>query len=171
MITLTLMSILLGVVASLMRDASVLMRQANADPMVGLQSALETISGDLRCAYQLNQCDSSAVEIVRLDPWDSERVPYPLPDPAPAFNLHGGTNSRRVRYFVQNEVLWCETEYADATSETNEMAPDISALDARRVKPGLVELSVSTQDTSSNPVKVLSIQTVVVLHLPELVMP
>ena len=171
MITLTLMSILLGVVASLMRDASILMRQANADPMVGLQNALATISGDLRCAYKITQCDSAGVGIMKLDPWDTERVPYPLPDPAPSFSLHPAASTRGARYFVQDESLWCQSDYADGSSETWEVAPNISALGAQRTDPGLVQISLSTPDTSSNPVKVLSLQTQVVLHLPELVMP
>ena len=171
LITLTLMSILLGVVASLMRDASILMRQANADPMVGLQSALATVAADLRCAYKINQCDNAAVDIVRLDPWDTERVPYPLPNPAIPFSLHGPTSSRNVRYFVQDGTLWCQTDYADGSSETSEVAPGISAMDGSQPQPGLVQLAVSTQDTSTNPVKVLSLQTLVVLHLPEQVMP
>lgn len=171
LITLTLMSILLGVVASLMRDASILMRQANADPMVGLQASLTTIAADLRCAYKLTQCDNAAVAIIRLDPWDTERVPYPLPNPAIPFSLHGVASSRTVRYFVQDSFLWCQTDFSDGSSETYEVAPGISAMDGSFRKPDLVDLSLSTQDTSSNPVKVLSLQTQVVLHLPEQVMP
>lgn len=171
MITLTLMSILLGVVASLMRDASTLMRQANSDPMVSLQAVLELVSGDLRCAYKVNQCDGAAVELVRLDPWDTARLPDPLPYPAQPFHLHGSENSRVVRYFVQDDSLYCKTDYPDATSETIEISPGISALGGQFLRRGLVQLSASTRDLSSNPVRVLSLETQVVLHLPELVMP
>lgn len=171
LITLTLMSILLGVVASLMRDASTLMRQANSDPLVDLRAAMEPICIDLRCAHKLNQCDSSAVEIVRIDPWNSARLPDPLPTPAGTFLLHGSDASLVVRYFVYGDSLWCETTFPDTSSETNEVAPSISAMGAALVKPGLVRLSLSSQDTTTNPVKVVSLETLVNLHLPPMVMP
>lgn len=168
LITLTLMSVLLGVVASLMRDASLLTRQANADPLVALQAALEPVCADVHCAYQVNQCDSSAVEIVRLDPSITSRLPS---TPPTAFTLHGSDASLKVRYFAYADSLWSETTYPDTSSETNEVAPGISALDGQLVKPGLVQLSISTQDNTSNPVKVVSMYTLVEVHRPPQVMP
>lgn len=172
LITLTLMSILLGVVASLMRDASILMREATADPLVGLQVALEPVCGDLRCAYKVTQCDSTAIELYRLDPRDTARLPDPIPSPAPAsFALHGSNASLVLRYYVYQDSLWCDTTFPDTSTETVEVAPGVSAMAAGFLQPGLVGLSMSTQVPNSSPVQVVSLQTQVGLHLPPLVMP
>lgn len=171
LVSLALMSILLGVVASLMRDSSILMRQADHDQLAGIQSALESVARDLRSAYQVNQCDSSAVEVLKIDAADGARLPDPLPTPAGTFSLHGPTASTKVRYYVDVDILRCQLTYSDGSEDDLEAVAGISGFDAQLVHPGLAQLSASSQDTSSNPVKVVSLRTLVVLHLPPQVMP
>ncbi|MBX3169612.1 MAG: prepilin-type N-terminal cleavage/methylation domain-containing protein [Candidatus Eremiobacteraeota bacterium] len=171
LVSLALMSILLGVVASLMRDSSILMRQADNDQLAGIQSALDSVARDLRAAYKINQCDSAAVEVVKIDPADTARLPNPLPTPAGTFKLHGAAASITVRYYVDADTLRCKTTFSDGSEDDLEATAGISGFDAQKIHPGLVELSASSQDTSSNPVKVVSLRTLVVLHLPPQVMP
>lgn len=171
MISLALMSLLLSVVASLMRDASILIRQANLDPLTAVQSALETVSRDLRCAYQINQCNHLGVDLLRIDPGDMARVPDPLPTPAGSFLLHDPGATTRIRYYMSGQEFRCRSTFSDGSDEDLESTAGISGFEAQRIQPGLVQLSASAQDTHSNPVKVVSLRTLVVLHLPEQVMP
>lgn len=171
LVSLALMSIVLSVVASLMRDSSIIMRQANLDQLAGVQAALEVVAGDLRAAYQVNQCDSAAVELVKIDPGDTARIPEPLPTPPGSFKLHDPSASMTRRYYMAGEEFRCKSSYSDGSEEELEVAGGVNGFAAQKVRPGLVELSASTQDNNSNPVKVVSLRTLVVLHLPPLVMP
>ncbi|MBN9418150.1 hypothetical protein ABS71_20430 [bacterium SCN 62-11] len=171
LVSLALMSIVLSVVASLMRDSSILMRQANLDQLAGVQAALEVVAGDLRSAYQINQCDSAAVELTMIDPGDTARIPDPLPTPPGSFRMHDAAASLTRRYYMAGEEFRCKSTFSDGSEEELEVAGGVNGFDAQKVHPGLVELSASTQDNNSNPVKVVSLRTLVVLHLPPQVMP
>lgn len=171
LVSLALVSVLLGVVASLMRDTSILMRRATDDGLAALQTALALISSDLRSAYQINQCDGLALEIVRIDPWDTARLPNPLPTPEEPFKMHGSDASIQVRYYQSGTSLKCKTTYSDGAFDDLEAVSDVLGFSASRVNPGLIELTVSTQDKNSNPVRVITLTTLVLLHLPPTVMP
>lgn len=172
LVSLSLMSVLLGVVASLMHNTSTLMRVAANNDILPLQSALDQMAIDLRAAYKLNQADAVGLELLKLDPWDQSRLPNPLPNPLPLnFSLHTASNSLKVRYFILNGSLRREVTFPDGDIEDDEAVVGIDGMTASLVQPGLVELSASHQDNSTNPVKVISLTTRVSLHLPPQVVP
>ncbi|MFN8610732.1 MAG: prepilin-type N-terminal cleavage/methylation domain-containing protein [Vulcanimicrobiota bacterium] len=172
LVSLSLMSVLLGVVAALMHDTSTLMRVAANNDLLPLTTALDQISTDLRAAYQINQADAAGIELLKLDAWDTTRLPDPIPTPVPGtFSLHPAATTLKVRYTQVNGSLRCEITFPNGDIEDDEAVVGIDGLSANRLQPGLIELSVSHQDTSSNPVKVISLTTRVSLHLPPQVMP
>ncbi|MBS2038956.1 prepilin-type N-terminal cleavage/methylation domain-containing protein [bacterium] len=172
LLSLSLMSVLLGVVASLMHDTSALLRQAGKGDMLPLQTALELMSTDLRAAYKINRVDASGLELLKIDSADTSRLPNPIPVPPPAsFSLHAAASSRKIRYYQLNGVLHSELTYPNGDTEDYEAVGGIDGLDASLLERGLVEISVSHQDNNSNPVKVISLTTRVVLHLPAQVVP
>ena len=175
MISLGLVSLLLGVVASLMSSYANLVRHSSTgtSTLYPAQLALETMATDLRAAIVVGSpgtVASTDVNITKVDPWDSVRLPIP-PLVTGSFTPHNHIDCISVRYFVLNETLKAETTYQDGSTDSIDAVVGISGISAQLVTPNLVELSASLSDKSTLPPRIVSMTTNVFLHLPPAVVP
>ena len=165
LISLGLIGLMLGVVATLVSGYSMTMRRINGSVLdtAALREALEAVAADVQFAMVVDRpadgTTSTDVSLQRVDVLEENRLPNPLPNPLPTtlFLPRDTSKAVPVVYYVKEGGLWSRTTYPDGFEDW-EIVPTIQGLSSSR--PGRsITITLSALDESRTPPRLLTLTT------------